>query len=140
VLKLTDSGVALGVMIALQFLPMLLFGVWGGVLADRLDKRRTLVWTQSAAAVLAVAMWGIVLTGVVQVWMIDVLAFLLARAGGGHSFGGGGGGRSGGRGLGGGGGGGGHFLFFPVGGGGGGGGAAFLVMAQDPAMPPASKP
>jgi len=77
VLKLTDSGVALGVMIALQFLPMLLFGVWGGVVADRLDKRRTLIWTQGAAAVLAVAMWGIVLTGVVEVWMIDVLAFLL---------------------------------------------------------------
>jgi MFS family permease len=77
VLKLTDSGVALGVMIALQFLPMLLFGVWGGVLADRLDKRRTLIWTQSAAAVLAVVMWVIVLTGVVDVWMIDLLAFLL---------------------------------------------------------------
>jgi MFS family permease len=80
VLELTGratAGSALGLMVALQFLPMLLFGVWGGVIADRLDKRRTLIWTQSAAAVLAVALWLIVLTGVTQLWMIYVLAFLL---------------------------------------------------------------
>src|SRR5213082_1639917 len=71
------SGSALGLMVALQFLPMLLFGMWGGVMADRLDKRRTLIWTQSSAAVLAVALWLIVLTGVTQLWMIYVLAFLL---------------------------------------------------------------
>src|SRR2546425_9186149 len=71
------AGSALGLMVALQFLPMLLFGVWGGVIADRLDKRRTLIWTQSSAAVLAVALFLIVLTGVTQLWMIYVLAFLL---------------------------------------------------------------
>ncbi len=72
-----SAGFALGLMMALQFLPLLLFGVWGGLVADRLDKRRTLIWTQSAAAVLAVALWVIVLTGAVQLWMIYVLAFLL---------------------------------------------------------------
>jgi MFS family permease len=72
-----SAGSALGLMLALQFLPLLLFGVWGGVIADRLDKRRTLIWTQSAAAVLAVALWLIVLTGITQLWMIYVLAFLL---------------------------------------------------------------
>jgi MFS family permease len=72
-----SAGFALGLMMALQFLPLLLFGVWGGVVADRLDKRRTLIWTQSAAAVLAIALWLIVLTGVTQLWMIYVLAFLL---------------------------------------------------------------
>ena len=80
VLELTGratAGSALGLMVALQFLPMLLFGVWGGVIADRLDKRRTLIWTQSSAAVLAVALFLIVLTGVTQLWMIYVLAFLL---------------------------------------------------------------
>jgi len=80
VLDLTGKGTAgfaLGLMMALQFLPLLLFGVWGGVVADRLDKRRTLIWTQSSAAVLAVALWLIVLTGVTQLWMIYVLAFLL---------------------------------------------------------------
>ena len=80
VLELTGkatAGSALGLMIALQFLPMLLFGMWGGVIADRLDKRRTLIWTQSSAAVLAVVLWLIVLTGVTQLWMIYVLAFML---------------------------------------------------------------
>jgi len=72
-----SAGSALGLMMALQFLPLLLFGVWGGVVADRLDKRRTLIWTQSSAAVLAVALWLIVLTGITQLWMIYVLAFLL---------------------------------------------------------------
>ncbi|TMK83919.1 MAG: MFS transporter [Actinobacteria bacterium] len=71
------AGSALGLMVALQFLPMLLFGVWGGVIADRLDKRRTLIWTQSSAAVLAVTLFLIVLTGITQLWMIYVLAFLL---------------------------------------------------------------
>jgi MFS family permease len=71
------AGSALGLMVALQFLPMLLFGVWGGVIADRLDKRRTLIWTQSSAAVLAVALFLLVLTGATQLWMIYVLAFLL---------------------------------------------------------------
>src|SRR5947199_6859099 len=71
------AGSALGLMVALQFLPMLLFGMWGGVIADRLDKRRTLIWTQSSAVVLAVALWLIVLTGVTQLWMIYLLAFLL---------------------------------------------------------------
>src|SRR5919206_2219428 len=55
VLELTGksgAGFALGVMMALQFAPLLVFGVWGGLIADRLDKRRTLIWTQSAAAVL----------------------------------------------------------------------------------------
>src|SRR5206468_131066 len=73
----STAGSAVGLMVALQFLPMLLFGMWGGVIADRLDKRRTLIWTQSSAAVLAVALWLIVLTGVTQLWMIYVLAFLL---------------------------------------------------------------
>lgn len=54
VLRLTDgSGVALGIEIALQFLPMLLLGAWGGVVADRFDKRRLLIVTQIVPAVLA---------------------------------------------------------------------------------------
>ena len=80
VLELTGkatAGFALGFMVALQFLPMLLFGVWGGLVADRFDKRHTLMATQTTAALLAVALWLIVLTGSVQLWMIYVLAFLL---------------------------------------------------------------
>ena len=47
VLRVTNSGFAVGVVTALQFLPMLLIGTYGGVIADRLDKRRTLIVTQS---------------------------------------------------------------------------------------------
>lgn len=77
VLKLTDSGVALGTNAALQFLPLLLFGAWGGVVADRLDKRRGLVFTQAAAALLAIVLGVLTLTGVVQLWMVYLLSFLL---------------------------------------------------------------
>ncbi|MPZ82507.1 MAG: MFS transporter [Actinophytocola sp.] len=73
VLDLSDSAVALGIATALQFVPMLLFGLWGGVLVDRLDRRRTIMTTQAVSGVLAVA----VLTGVVQLWMVYVLALCL---------------------------------------------------------------
>src|SRR5205814_8164359 len=53
VLHLTGSGVALGVVAALQFLPILLAGAWGGVVADRVDKRRLLLMTQAAMCMLA---------------------------------------------------------------------------------------
>ena len=51
ILELTGSGVAVGVTSALQFLPILLFGAWGGVLADRWPKRSLLIVTQTAMAV-----------------------------------------------------------------------------------------
>ena len=65
-----------GIATGLQFLPMFVGGMWGGIIADRFDKRRTLIWTQAAQAVLAVALGALVLAGVVQVWHIYVLAFL----------------------------------------------------------------
>ena len=76
VLDLTGSGVALGVTVALQFLPLLLFGLWGGLIADRFDKRRTLVITQAIPAVLALAMFALVATGAVVLWMVFAMAFL----------------------------------------------------------------
>jgi MFS family permease len=77
VLHLSGSGIAVGVTTGLQFLPMLLFGMVGGLIADRFDKRRVLLMTQAAAGVLALAMGVLVVTGVVQLWMVFVLAFLL---------------------------------------------------------------
>src|SRR5712691_3755722 len=74
VLQLTGSGAAVGATFAFRFLPVLLFGLWGGTIADRFDRRRVLLVTQTLAAVLAVALWLIVLTGVVQVWMVFALA------------------------------------------------------------------
>jgi len=77
VLKLTDSGIALGLTVALQFLPMLVAGPWGGLVADRMDKRRVLFATQSAAGLLALLLGLLTITNVVQLWMVYVLAVLL---------------------------------------------------------------
>jgi MFS family permease len=74
VLQITGSGVALGLTVALQFLPVLLVGAWGGLVADRVDKRRLLVGTQAAAGVLALVLGTVTALGVVQLWMIYVLA------------------------------------------------------------------
>jgi MFS family permease len=74
VLRLTDSGVALGVNTALLFTPILLFGAWGGVLADRFDKRRILLWTQTAFALIALGLWVLVATDVVELWMVYALS------------------------------------------------------------------
>src|SRR5205807_3904366 len=62
VLQLTDSGSALGLTIGLQFLPLLLFGVWGGLIADRVNKRHALIATQATYAALALSLWTLVAT------------------------------------------------------------------------------
>ena len=77
VLNLTGSGVDLGITVALQFLPMLLFGMWGGLLADRSDKRKLLVTLQVAGAVLALVLFALVASDLVELWMVYVMAFLL---------------------------------------------------------------
>ena len=75
VLRITGSPAAVGVTMALQFLPMLLLGVHGGLLADRWSKRRLLLATQSANAVLTGTLAALTLLGAVQVW--DVWGFAL---------------------------------------------------------------
>jgi MFS family permease len=77
VLQLTGSASALGVTVALQFLPFLLFGPWGGIAADRYSKRRLLAITQSTMGALALMLGVLVVTGAVQAWHVYVLAFLL---------------------------------------------------------------
>lgn len=74
VLQLTGSGTALGLVVAAQFLPTLIGGPWGGVIADRFDKRRLLLATQSAAGLLALALGILTITGAVQLWMVFLLA------------------------------------------------------------------
>jgi MFS family permease len=75
VLQLTHSGVALGLASALQFLPVLVLGPWGGALVDRTDRRRLLIATQAASAVLAAVLGTVSATGVVTVSMVYALAF-----------------------------------------------------------------
>ena len=77
VLELTNSGTALGIVTALQFGPSVLLGLWGGVLADRGDKRKMLFATQSALAVVALALGLLDIAGVVRFWQVAVLATLL---------------------------------------------------------------
>src|SRR5262245_36970864 len=61
VLELTDSGVTLGVVVALNFLPGLVIGPWAGVMSDRLDKRWLLIATQSTMMACALVLGVIVL-------------------------------------------------------------------------------
>ena len=77
VLKLTHSAWQLGVVGALQFLPVLLFSIFGGVFADRWPKRRVLLVTQSLAMLQAFLLWALVTTGIIQPWQIYVLAISL---------------------------------------------------------------
>jgi MFS family permease len=72
ILSLTGSGVAVGLTTALQFLPMLLFGAWGGLLADRMSKRRLLIVTQTLMALPAVGLFAVTEAGVVAPWMVYV--------------------------------------------------------------------
>jgi MFS family permease len=77
VLQLTGSGTALGLVTALQTIPVLLFGPWGGVVADRFPKRRILYVTQAVSAVLGLLLGTLVATGAVRIEMVYLLALCL---------------------------------------------------------------
>ncbi|MEU6332622.1 MFS transporter [Streptomyces sp. NPDC047049] len=77
VLSLTGSSGAVGITTALQFLPMLLFGLYGGVIADRFAKRKLLLFTQSAMGLTGLALAALTLSGQVQVWHVYLVAFVL---------------------------------------------------------------
>ena len=77
VLEMTHSAWLLGLVGALQFLPVLILSLFGGVLADRLPKRTVLRFTQSFAALQAVVLWTLIATGEVRLWHVLVLASLL---------------------------------------------------------------
>ncbi|HEV7772206.1 MAG TPA: MFS transporter [Conexibacter sp.] len=73
VLQLTHSGFAVGVAAALQFAPMLIGGAWGGLIADRFDKRRLLIVSQTAMALPALALLALTATGAIELWMLYLL-------------------------------------------------------------------
>lgn len=75
VLHLTGEGTWVGLTAAMQFLPLLLFGVWGGLLADRIPKRRLLTVTQTLLVVPPLALFALVTTGHIQAWMVIALVF-----------------------------------------------------------------
>ena len=77
VLTLTGSGIALGISTALQFGPMLVLGLWGGTVVDRVDRRRLIIVTQSVQAALAGTLAVLALSGTVELWMVYALALAL---------------------------------------------------------------
>ncbi|MGI8881889.1 MAG: MFS transporter [Jatrophihabitans sp.] len=74
VLQLTNSGTALGIVTAIQFLPPLILGLYGGMLADRGDKRRLLLMTQTSLAVAALSLGLLDVLGLVHLWHVYLLA------------------------------------------------------------------
>jgi MFS family permease len=74
--RLTDSAFMLGLLGFMQFFPVLLFSLWAGVVADRVDKRRLLYITQGSALLQAAVLAAIVMTGTVRPWMVLALAFV----------------------------------------------------------------
>ena len=81
VLELTHgSGTAVGIATGLQFLPLLLFSLWGGMIADRYPKRRVLMVTQASMGALALILGVLDFTGAVRPWQIYLLALGLGLA------------------------------------------------------------
>ena len=76
VLVLTDSGVVLGIVVALQMLPMLLLSTIAGGLADRFEKRRILIWTQASSAIPAAVIGTLVQLDQVAIWMVMAAALV----------------------------------------------------------------
>jgi MFS family permease len=77
VLELTNSGTQLGLATATRFVPVLFLGPWGGVVVDRLDKRRVLYVTQTLSGLLALAFGVLVGTHAIEMWMVYLLALAL---------------------------------------------------------------
>jgi MFS family permease len=75
VLAITNSGVAVGLVTAMQFLPILLLGAWGGVLADRRDRHHLLIVMNVAGALVATAFAVLVLSGHEALWSVYLLTF-----------------------------------------------------------------
>lgn len=75
-----DSGLAVGIVTALQFLPILLLAPYAGLIVDRLPRRRLLVATQGTQGLLAVGLGTLVLAGVAELWMVYAFALLLGIA------------------------------------------------------------
>ena len=80
VYRLTGSASALGIVSFVQVLPLLPFALWGGTLADRLPKRTLILVTQSLMLVQALVLALLTWTGVIEIWHVYLMAFLLGAA------------------------------------------------------------
>ena len=73
VLELTNSGLGLGLVTALQWMPVLLLGAWAGVIADRFNKRRLLIFTNLGTGVLSLILGLVTISGAVTLWFVIVI-------------------------------------------------------------------
>lgn len=80
ILELTDSALMVGLITATRLVPQLILGVWAGVLADRLDKRRILLVSKSITFLMHATTAAIILTGVIEPWMVFVTTFVAGSA------------------------------------------------------------
>jgi MFS family permease len=80
VLQLTHDPLWLGLVSLAQFGPVIVLGLFGGVIADQLPKRKTLMATQTVAMILAFVLFGLTASHVIQVWHVLVLSALLGIA------------------------------------------------------------
>jgi MFS family permease len=76
IVQLTGSGVSVGLVAGLQFLPVLLLGAWGGLLADRVDRRRLLMVTQALMALPAFTLWVLYTQGEATEWLVFALVLV----------------------------------------------------------------
>jgi MFS family permease len=76
VIQLTHSPIAVGILALAQFLPFTIFGLFAGVVVDRLDARRTVIWTQVAQMALASLIAALALAGIARPWHVYVIAAL----------------------------------------------------------------
>ena len=81
VYRLTGKATDVGITLLAQFLPMLLLGVWAGALADRVDKRKMAIVTQSVMGVQAITIGVLELAGLVELWVVYAAALVLGIAG-----------------------------------------------------------
>lgn len=77
VLELTGSLAAVGITVAMQFGPLLLFGIWGGIIVDRYSRRMLLITTQAVGSALSVILAVLALTGTVEVWHVNLTAIAM---------------------------------------------------------------
>ena len=80
VYTLSGSGTELGLVVALQMVPVLILAPYAGVIADRVDKRRLIIAVQAVMGVLALILGLLTVTGAVQLWQVFVLAAALGVA------------------------------------------------------------
>jgi MFS family permease len=81
VLERTGSGTDFGLVVAVQYLPVMLLGAYGGLIVDRFDKRRLLIGTQAAQGLIAVLLGILAVLGTVEIWMLVAVALVIGLVG-----------------------------------------------------------